>query len=462
MIRFFVSSLKGQMILVLMAGLLVSHAVNLWIYSERHRETVFASDTYAIARRAVEMVALVREVPAAWREGLVAAADGNVARIALVRASGLPASLPPADPEEDDLARFIARSLDAPDGGGVRVFLVDGPGAPALRQADPGLAFLDAATLAVADGRRRLVILVAVEDGLWLRYAADIAAPLLARLKPLVIDVVLVALAFTLMTLWMAERTVAPVSRLTAAARDLGDNLDAAPLAEVGPQEVKAAARAFNAMQHRLRRLVGAHTRMLGEVSHDLRTPIAILRLRIERLADREERETLLRTVDEIALLSDGILQAARETGKDEPTRPVDLASLVASICDDLAETGQPVRLVAAEPVIVRCRLLAITRAVRNVIDNAVRHGGGGDVRIAGRPGGAAIVVEDSGPGIAAAELPDVFTAYYRSAASAARHPTGSGLGLTIARAVVESHGGAIEIDNRPGGGVRVEITLPS
>jgi signal transduction histidine kinase len=223
---------------------------------------------------------------------------------------------------------------------------------------------------------------------------------------------------------------------------------------------VRHTAEAFNLMQARLQRFVEDRTRTLAAIGHDLRTPITSLRLRAEFVADDEMREKMLSTIDELRSMTEAALAFSSNEVLREGTRHVDLTALVESLCDDLVELGQDIGFVEAAKVDYRCRPDSLKRAVRNLIENAVRYGERARVGIASTAAHVTIVVEDDGPGIPPDKLEQVFSPFFRVESSRNRQTGGIGLGLSIARDVARHHGGDITLVNT-GRGLRATIILP-
>jgi len=158
--------------------------------------------------------------------------------------------------------------------------------------------------------------------------------------------------------------------------------------------------------------------------------------------------------------LTEQVLSAARGTG-GESKRSVDLSALVESLCTDLDEMGEPVKWDLNSPAPINCRPNEIRRAVRNLVENAVAYGGEADVHIAASPEAYEILVEDKGPGIPEADHLRVFEPFVRLETSRNRAGGGTGLGLTLVKAIAEGHGGQITLENRAEGGLRARMKLP-
>jgi signal transduction histidine kinase len=201
---------------------------------------------------------------------------------------------------------------------------------------------------------------------------------------------------------------------------------------------------------------------MLAAISHDLRTPLTLLRLRAENVPDAPERDKMLATITEMDAMITETLQFARDEASGEPRRRTDMSALVASLVDDMADTGLPVTMQPAQPIICECQPGALRRALSNLLDNAVKYGKRAQAAIRSTPQGVEILIDDEGPGIPADELARVFQPFYRVEGSRNRETGGIGLGLAIALSVVQAHGGQLTLSNRPEGGLRARVTLPA
>jgi signal transduction histidine kinase len=308
---------------------------------------------------------------------------------------------------------------------------------------------------------RDLLVAIPLADGSWLTFATGLPAGGPAFSSQFLLSMAVMALIILAVSVWAVRRVTAPLGSLAAAAERLGNDVNAPPLAETGTTETRQAARAFNDMQERLRNLIENRTRLLAAISHDLRTPLTLLRLRAEAVENAQERDRMLSTIAEMDGLIGTTLQFARDESASEPRRPTDLASLLQSVVDDMSETGLAVRMVSADPIIYECQPAALKRAVRNLLDNAVKYGK--TARVAMRETARAIVIDidDEGPGIPEADLSRALEPFYRVEASRSRETGGVGLGLAIAQSIVHAHGGQLTLANRPEGGLQASIALP-
>ncbi len=275
------------------------------------------------------------------------------------------------------------------------------------------------------------------------------------------VTLALTILIFLLAALFIARRLSRPLRQLTRAAERFGYGEEPVQLVPEGPADIRATMEAFNRMQARLHRLVEDRTRMLAAIGHDLRTPITSLRLRAEFVADEEAREKLIATLDEMQAMTEAALSFARAEAVAEPGRVVDLSALLQSLCDDLADLGWAVAYEPSPRLPYPCRADALRRAVRNVVENAIRYGQHAQVALHREGGKVCITVRDAGPGIPEGEQEHLFAPFVRGETSRNTSTGGVGLGLTIARSILRGHGGEVTLRNLPGGGLEASLVLP-
>ncbi len=278
---------------------------------------------------------------------------------------------------------------------------------------------------------------------------------------PTLLSVGLAALILSALIVVTVNRITQSLGGLASAAERFGRGEDTEPLAVRGPEDIRGTIRAFNLMRDRLDRFVRDRTQMLAAISHDLRTPIAALRVRAELIESSDTRARILATLDEMQRMTEATLAFAREDADQEETRLVDLHALIESVCDDLSDAGAEVEYRGLGRTTYRCRSTSLGRALRNVIENAVRYGERARVTLTEDNDSLRIQIEDDGPGIAESDRERVFEAFVRLESSRSRETGGVGLGLAIARTIVHRHGGEIVLHNREQGGLRVTVALP-
>lgn len=256
-----------------------------------------------------------------------------------------------------------------------------------------------------------------------------------------------------------ARRITAPLGAFARAADRLGRDPRTEPLRVVGPAEVSTAARAFNEMQERLRRYVDDRTAMVGAISHDLRTPLARMRFKLEA-APPEVRDAALSDVSQMEHMITAVLRYIKDVNAPGERTRLDLLSLLECVVDEAAGAGADVSLVSQYPIVIEGDELALQRVFENLVDNADKYGKRASVRLFEENGAAVVEIADQGPGIAAAEMQRVFEPFYRAEAARTLDGSGVGLGLAIARSIARAHGGDVSLSS-PGRGLVARVTLP-
>ncbi|WP_284615277.1 ATP-binding protein [Aquabacterium humicola] len=264
-----------------------------------------------------------------------------------------------------------------------------------------------------------------------------------------------------------ARLVTRPLATLADAARRLGDDPAAPPLPETGPSELRAAATAFNTMQQRLAEQtaerIAERVQILAAISHDLQTPITRMRLRCEQLADEPLRDRLQADLDQMQRLVEAGLAYARSAhAATEVLQPVDIAGLLDALACERADAGQAIAWQPPDEALVwPTRPLALKRIVDNLLDNALKFGGG-DAELALEPSADEVViaVRDRGPGIPEAQLADVLRPFVRIDASRDPARGGSGLGLAIVQRLADALGARLVLRKREGGGLEAILTL--
>jgi len=253
-----------------------------------------------------------------------------------------------------------------------------------------------------------------------------------------------------------------PLRRLAQAVEDFGRDITHPPMDESGPSEVRRAAQAFNAMQAQIRGHMAEHTQILTAVTHDLKTPLTRMRLRLEKCADEGLKDRLQADLAFMQLLVEEGLELARSLDASEASQVVALTALLQSQCDDAAEAGLDVSYAGAEGgVLVMGRPNALGRVFANLIDNAVKYGQRARVALEQSGGKARISIRDNGPGIPEASLQDVLKPFVRLETSRSRDTGGTGLGLAITVNLLRSEQGTLTLRNHPEGGLEAVVELP-
>ncbi|MCF4978786.1 MULTISPECIES: sensor histidine kinase [Pseudomonas] len=260
---------------------------------------------------------------------------------------------------------------------------------------------------------------------------------------------------------WFGAKLLSrPIQRLSAAAERLSLDLDSPPLDESGPREARQAASTFNLMQRRIREQVSQRARMLGAVSHDLRTPLSRLKLRLEQIDDMRLQGQMRQDLDDMIGMLDATLSYLHEQRTGESRQWLDVQALVQSLSENAQDQGTDVQC-QGQSAPLQVQPMALRSCLNNLIDNALRYAGTARIELQDSPQALLIRVIDHGPGIAAEQREAVFEPFFRLEGSRNRNSGGVGLGMTIAKEAVERLGGRLSLEETPGGGLTAKIWLP-
>ena len=308
--------------------------------------------------------------------------------------------------------------------------------------------------------RSHLKISVAIEKNHWINISSvKKAHPFLGGY---LVVIAALFIALLLLYLWSANHLSIPFNEFLTASQRFGIDLQAPPMALQGSDEMREAIQAFNEMQARIRRLVSDRTQMLAAISHDLRTPITRLQLRAEYLKGQDQYEKALADLNEMDKMISSILAFSRDYASTEALERFDINALLETLCDDLVDTGKTVNYQnSSNRIAIDGRMMAIKRALTNLIENAVKYGKQADVTIEQSKQALHIKISDQGPGIPEHETDKVFEPFYRIDSARSPEQSGSGLGMAVARDIIRAHGGDIELSNNTTGGLTVAVTLP-
>ncbi|MDX8532542.1 ATP-binding protein [Mesorhizobium sp. VK25A] len=263
---------------------------------------------------------------------------------------------------------------------------------------------------------------------------------------------VLIVLGATPVSIYFTGVLVRPLEMLEAAVSKIGSDGVLATLPEKGPAEVRATAHALNELSARLRMAMESRMRLVAAAGHDLRTPMTRMRLRAEFL--EEDREKWLSDLDELDRIADSAIRLVREEVNQDTVEPVELDRLVRDIEVEMASLGHAAAIDHLDHVSVKAGALGLRRALRNLIVNAATHGKSCSIALAGRGGQAVLTIADRGPGIPPDLLNKAFEPFFRVDPARTQFIPGAGLGLAIAKEIIERYGGTITLENRQGGGL--------
>lgn len=306
-----------------------------------------------------------------------------------------------------------------------------------------------------------IILTARTDNGKWLSAAAFVRPRDIGSLFAMLLQTITLYIAVMIPLALVARRIVKPLERLTQRVRRVGLADEIVPLESEGPADIRNLVDSFNAMQARVSNLLSEKDVMLGAIGHDLKTPLAALRVRVESVENDTERDKMAATIDEMVIILDDILMLARLGKSGEAKQRTDMAALAESVLDEFEMTEGQINYTPPEArLVANVRPVLIRRALRNLVSNAIIHGGGAAVSLSVSHGGLTIYVDDDGPGIADDQIEDMFMPFSRAERSRNRATGGTGLGLTISRAIARSHGGNVTLENRKQGGVRASLTI--
>ncbi|KTE36452.1 MULTISPECIES: sensor histidine kinase [unclassified Sphingopyxis] len=441
-LRLWPRSLVGQLVLAVAAALFVAQAINYTLLVRGQRQQVLANGGGMAVARIID--ALERD----RRGGARPDDDGPRKRLPKMLVDDQPFAPPLRAQRAPHLAEHVAGQLAE---AGLAAQHVDawvvpqrpqqaklhGPARTAIVSAKIGERYVTVRSWLPAEGKRLQGFLIWQTLSLYLLILVPI--------------------------LFIAWRAAQPLRTLTHAVRrdPMGDG---PPLVEEGPSDVRDVIGAFNASRARIGAMLADKDRMLGAVGHDLRTPLASLRVRVEAVEDDNLRDKMIATIDEMTAMLSDILAVARSGAGKEAPAVYDPATLLAQLGEEYRAMGKPVVGPDALPPLppLTGRPLLVRRALRNLVDNALAYAGSATLLVEVAGGELRFVVRDEGPGIDPARIGELIEPFARGEASRNRATGGAGLGLAIAHALAEGEGGRLAIANRTDAkGLGAAIVLP-
>ena len=460
------------MIVVLLLALLLAQILTAWIMLDAHRANFYNSDQGQLVIRAGNLAEQLAHTPSPFHLSMVRAASIPRAEFSLTRQPLLPSKR--HLPFENVFARRLEHRLGSTFKGKVRIQMK----AYDRRKLWEEVCTNEDGTISQRMGCRHifdnrhpsqfrdhkssfLAISIQLPNQSWLNLLSQ--APLnppIAAWQTIIYLLISSALVMITMVI-MVRRITRPIRALSLASNRLGRGEHVEQLQESGPEDIRKATRAFNQMHERLDRFIADRTKMLASLSHDLRTPITTLRLRIELLPDSPDKEKLLATLDEMQQMAESTLSFVRESAIKEESRKVSVGALVDSLCEDLTDLGMDVTYTEGPDIITTCRPVSMKRALRNLIENAVKYGNCARVSTAKTKSLVTITIDDDGPGISEENRERIFEPFVRLEHSRNRDTGGIGLGMAIARNIIHAHGGDIRLENRTEGGLRINVKIP-
>lgn len=333
-----------------------------------------------------------------------------------------------------------------------------------LREVAPEVAedgLVIGANRRVVDDPHLALISIRLPDQSWINVSLVAWNPRVSAGHGTLLSTTLMAIGAIVVSVLLVRWLTQPLTGFAAASKELYRSKETVLVPEDGPREVRALAVAFNDMQRRIGRLIDDRTQALAAVSHDLKTPITRLRFKIEEVEEPEARAAIASDLDEMERMLDQTLAYLRGDRADEEVKPIDIVAILETITDDASDRGYAISLDGVADASIPGRRLALKRAFGNLIDNAIRYGHQAQVVVEDKLDTIIVSIRDHGPGIAPDDFERALAPFIRLEPSRNQETGGFGLGLTIAQAIVEGHGGRLSLTNHPEGGLIVSVALP-
>ena len=441
-LRLWPRSLIGQLVFAVAVMLFVAQGINFVLLSRGQRQQTLAHGGGMAVARVID--AIERDRRGEFRRPR--SGDEARERAQKLVISDTPPPLPVGAVRLPDLANYVRGLLDETNIGAEAIDAWVLPPRQRVRRPD----FPD-----------RAVIVVAKVEGRYFAVRTRIAAGGNRLQGFLVWQTLSLYLLLLVPIMLIAYRAARPLRDLTRAARANPALRDAEPLEEEGPSDVRELIGAFNAYRGRISTMLSDKDRMLGAVGHDLRTPLASLRVRVEQIDDEKLRDKMIASIEEMTAMLSDILALARSGAGTEAPERIPLRELVGELVADYQERDKDVAIGDIAGASVLARPMLLKRALRNLTDNAIAYGARARLSVAVEGGHARITVSDDGPGLTDAQIRTLIEPFARGEQSRNRATGGAGLGLSIARDIAEGEGGALTLGNRAGGGLDAVISLP-
>ncbi|NNM76697.1 HAMP domain-containing protein [Sphingomonas sp. ID1715] len=424
--------LIGRLIAILLLTVTIEFGISTLLYERASQFSVREDEARRLAEHLIICRRLVVERPAAERAEI---ADELTTDRYLVRWQAQEPRTPTIAPAVDGMRQQVLAWEPTLNRNDVRMWLVS----PGSKPFVGGVMKLD--------------------DGSWLYFQTLHRLDGLNLAAERILLALIPALGLILLAGLSVRLVLKPLRRLAIAADRVGHGSEE-QVPEQGPEEVVTVIRAFNNMQARIHQLIDNRTQALAAVGHDLRTPLARLKLRAEAIPDSDARESIERDIGEMEAMVGSLLAYLGGDSDPEQPAPTDIAVLCATLADDAADRGYDVRYDGPDHFEMPVRTLSLKRALSNLIDNGVHHGTKVTVRLQEIADAVAITVEDDGPGIPEERLHDVLKPFVRLDTARPRDTIGFGLGLAIVARAVELEGGELSLANRSHGGLSARILL--
>jgi signal transduction histidine kinase len=470
--RILPSSLIGKICIIMVLGLVFELLIALQIFTNERVQMLNLATSNSTLERVAALVNVIDRTPVELHDEILAASQSSGLTLSLDNTAAVTGN------QQADLSAQLTRSFSAPLPHQVKIQSVisqqhneqQADMSKMMRHMHMSMKHMPMMQQSAVEYKTQLIGSVKLSNNYWLNFSSAIDQQALRWSWSAIVGLILVAL-FTLSAMyWVVKRSLLPVKKLAVAAQKLGQERDFTPLELSGPEEILPTITAFNQMQTQLSQFVDDRTKMLAAISHDLRTPITSMRLRLEFIEHNEDQKQLLKTLTNMELMIEATMNFARDDAQQEPSQTVELTSLLQTITDDYQDRGDAIHFIAASKVICRLSPIAFRRVIENLLNNSLCYGQQSENTSRPSPielncfndeQHTVVQVCDRGTGIDESALEDVFKPFVRLEKARDTSSSSVGLGLSISRSIIQAHGGSLVLRNRSEGGLCAEIRLP-
>jgi signal transduction histidine kinase len=473
--RLWPGSLSGQMVLILFAGVMLALISSAAIHLNDRNQALSSFGGIQTAQRFATIVQLLDPLPIKERLKIVSIVETPLQFVRFLDGESPMADVQSDDKEEQHVRALLKNYLGEPWQLRIAIMNVEeGQQTAPARMMASSMPHQMPAMMMRRHHQKHMVMMnqifpqaisflaqVRLTDGSWVEFHNHLPKEVFTWPKHLIPSLAILFMLVIFLAFLAVRLVTRPLSELSNTAQALGDDINRSPMAVSGPSEVRQSAEALNTMQARIVRYIHERTHLLAAISHDLKTPLTRMRLRIERLADEKTQEDLLRNLTEMEGMTGAALDYIRGMEGMEKVQKVDMLSMLEKLQEEFGELGHNVHIQCSElppfPVMPK----SLKRCLNNLILNAVTYGKRAKVRADVLGNKLRISIADNGPGIPEENFEKVLEPFVRLEESRNRKTGGTGLGLAIARNVIRSHGGELKLRNRPEGGLEIILTIP-
>lgn len=454
-------SLIGQISLIMLLGVLLILSVTLQFFSDDRQRALNYVSSDSTLERVSSLITILNSTPIALHDEILGASQGRGFRLSLDNKAAV------TEPGSAELSEKLSALLLISDVKDIRIVAanINLPD----RKREPKYVHENKRLERKLKDRfkSKLSGSISLSEGHWLNFRSAIDEEV-SRVPAQTIIWVVISTLFILMAMaWIVKRALRPIETLAVVAKRVGSERDFKTIPEEGPSEVIPAITAFNQMQANLSDFIDDRSKMLAAISHDLRTPITSLRLRLEFIDPGEDQRRMLETVHQMEKMLKATLDFAKDDAHKEAKQELEVISLLTTICDDYRDRGIDINLTSEDKLIFRLWPIAFRRVIENIINNSVAYGkdSAGNVHISVdvklNTENLTIVISDTGEGIDESLFDEVIKPFVRLDKARDTEDSSVGLGLAISHGIIQAHAGRMVFKNQPAGGLSVEITLP-